>query len=446
MRRTYTYTFCLIMALLVGCKSEYPHIEYEGDLEEVVYDNIDSPVPITVAVNDPLYASYTRGVGVFEDLEGYSDEKWKSADFYIYAFYSPYAANNIDDANYSKPMDSKDNENYWCLVDDAEDEGLGHGKRARLDEDGESFLHWTNESRPEYNKKYQQHRYKFFAYYIDDAAGDMKIARPIRKKNQVAYDINIDGTQDIMCGYASPTEKQKENLVETGEKDILNNLDRLAYSTTTGHRDLHPIFTMKHQLAYLKFHMKAGTTGANKVDAAAFDVQIKNISIEAQTKGEFIVAAEDYEKLGAKFKGPVKELYMPTIDSEGKVVPGTENGFEPYKSPTEEEQEVGAFLVPAAEQYVLKLKCRQPKLKSDGTPERDEQGNPEFITYTVKYIMRLNNESFKAGYRYDITIHVYGHQRIKLGLGAVTWETGENVVIDDEISGGDHELEYEYGE
>lgn len=456
MKRRHTYAIGAYLAatLIIGCKSEYPHIEYEGDLGEVTYENIEAPVPIIVAVNDPIYVSYTRGAGVFDDLdeEHNSNDKWWGADFYVYAFYTPNGLPGTPQsaADYKAKMGSDSEEMPpFCLIDDAQEGEKGHGKLARLDKNKESFLHWVNDDKIYYNKTHQQCRYKFFAYYLDDAATDPStslIKSPERTSDRVTYDIEIDGTQDLMCGYASPTEIQIENLTKAGEKDIVNNIDALAYSTTTGNRDLFPIFHMKHQLTYLKFYVKAGSTNGI-IDPEASNVEIKNISIMTQTKGKFTVAAEDETNMKATFQGDAKELYMPIEDHEGKVITGTKEGFSPYVSPLADgkEIEVGmGFLLPESENYELKLYCRQLKYNTDGSPQLDEQGRPKEINYIVTYTLNLKDEAFKAGHKYEITIHVYGHQKIKLGLGEVTWSDGGKIEIDDEVSGDENNMEYDY--
>lgn len=430
---------CLTVTLTIGCKSEYPHIEYEGELDEVTYDKIESPVPIIVAVNDPIYVSYTRGVGVFDDLdEGDRSnyEKWLDADFYVYAFYSPNGIPGTPQsaADYKPSMNSNsENEDVppFCLVDDG-DPSTGHGRKARLDENKESFLHWEDEAKIYYSKIHQQCRYKFFAYYLDDAAttSDGTLRRPERFSDRVTYDVKIDGTQDLMCGYAEPTAPQIDNLLNAGERDIVNNIDALAYSTVTGNRDLFPIFTMKHQLVFLKFYIKKGSVNG-EVDPTAAQVEIKNISIKALTEGKLTVAAEDRTKMGATFSGGITTLYMPVKHDDGTVVAGTAEGFNPVVSPEADKKEIGAgFLVPEAESYELTLYCH-PK----------ESGLKD---YKVTYNLNRENDSFKAGHKYEVTIHVYGHQEIKLGLDNVTWIEGESIDVDDEVEDGDYDMKYDY--
>lgn len=458
MKRIYQHIIyiCLMVFVCAGCKPQYPHIEYEGNPGEVVFEHINSPVPIYVAVSDPLYENYTRGMGVFDNLkeETAGDDNWKKADIYVYAFYSPNGMEGApNDLNYSERMDSRDDEKIFCLLDDTEDENIGHGKRARLNRDMASFLQWVGNDKIYYNNTYQQYRYKFFAYHMDDAADLTR--KPERRRDYIAYDVKIDGTQDLMCAHATPTAKQLEALAATGDKHIVNNLDRLAYSTTTGHRDLFPIFRMDHQLAYVKFFLKADSVinpgGIKEMDPGVKDVRVKNIIIKAPYHGEFVVAADDTTKLGVNFTDEVKDIYMPVkvkVDEngvpvtdddgqkitvsrseQGKVMAGNAYGFNPRLVPETKEKEVGmGFLLPPSKSYELRLVCSQITTTASGKEVESDY-------YTSKYQLKFENNSFKAGHKYEVCIRVYGQQDIHLGLGETTWKDGGDIIIDGDGDG-----------
>ena len=456
MKRIYLHIFsmCLAVALLAGCKSDYPHIEYEGDPNKVEFDNLDSRVPIMVAISDPLYESYTRGMGAFDNVKDYSsiDENWKNADIFVYAFYSPDGmAGSPDGINYSERMNSKNEEKIYCLVDDADNDNLGHGKKARLNRDMTSFLQWTDEDMVYYNSTYPQYRYKFFAYHIDDAA-NMSM-KPERVVDYVAYDVKIDGTQDLMLGYAAPTPEQKSKLSSTGNKHILNNLDKLTYSAETGHVDLFPIFKMEHQLAYLKFFLKADSIvvdGKKVMDPEVKNVRVENIFITSPYHGEFIVAADDTSKLGINFTSETRPIYMPVkvktdadgnivtdekgrritvaSDEDGQVMPGDSYGFNPRFTPKAEEKELGVgYLLPAANKYKLDLVCKQLRV--------DENGNEvgEAIYHTSQYELYIpGGGSFEAGHKYEVMIKVYGLRDIVLGLEDLLWREGTDITVGEE--------------
>ena len=457
MKRIYSHIVhtCMAIMLLAGCKSDYPHIEYDGDPGKVEYDNIDFRVPIQVAISDPLFDSYTRGMGAFDNVKDPSsiDKNWKDADIYVYAFYTPDGLKSSPDGiNYSERMVSDNDEKFYCLVDDANNANIGHGKKARLNRDLGSFLQWSKDDQQNddnmvyYNSTYPQYRYRFFAYHLDDAA-DLS-QKPERLSDYVAYDIKIDGTQDLMCGYATPTAKQIASLNAVSNKHVFNNLKHLAYSTETGYIDLFPVFDMRHQLTYLKFFLKADSitnaAGEKVVDPEVKNVRIENIKITSPYHGEFVVAADDTSRLGITFTSEKKAICIPvkvktdangnivtdangrritvSRDEEGKVMAGNAYGLNPRLTPTEKEQEVGmGYLLPPSSMYQVELVCKQIK----------ESG--ETVYHTSQYELVLPNDaSFMAGCKYEVMIKVYGLRDIVLGLEDVLWRDGGDITVGEE--------------
>lgn len=473
---------CVASLTLAGCRQHYPGIEYDGLEDNIGVEYIDGKVPVYIAVNDPLFEHYTtRGAGAFEDLkDGVSiDQKWWEADFRVYAFLRRSFNGYNGELNYSERMNPSDDE-CSCLIDDNETDGaMGHGRRATLHEKQSAFLKWADEDEIYYNNAYQYYAYRFFAYYLDDAY-DFSKPPTIRTKDHISYDFTIDGTQDLMCGYASLTKAQiiEAETFKTGEKDnefFADNIKDLAFSKATGNRSIHPIFDMQHKLVYLKFKLKAGsiknTNGETTIDPEIANVHIRNISISVPTKGTMTVAADDTSKIGVTFdENSSKVLYMPikvktnehgeiVLDNNGKstymqkdeiggkIVPGYSEGFNPTIQPGVNPKEIGmGFLVPPAEEYALTLHCTQYKVDKDGNPQTDpDTGKQKIINYKVSYRLKLNTgKPFCEGYKYEVTIHVFGHQRIQLQLGDITWGNGGDIDLDDEVSGGDDDVQYEY--
>lgn len=243
------------MVMFASCRTDYPYKDFYGNLG---YDNSNSRVPVVIATNDSLY----------------------DADVYVYVFYTPTNVGSAPvDVNYSARMDSQDNEQFYCLIDDAENGNLGHGKKACMNEDMPLFLQWEDNGIVYYNNVYPQHRYKFFAYTISDAA-DMN-SSPVREHDYVAYDIEINGTQDLACGYARVTEKQAQ---------LFAGHSLQVYSAETGRLDLFPVLHMEHQLVSLRFNLMPGCV-------AVSSVCVKDMPY----RGRFVVAAEDEERMGVAF-------------------------------------------------------------------------------------------------------------------------------------------------
>ena len=280
----------LVLALLVGCTIEYPQKDF-FDVKDVVYDNTNLRVPILVAMD--------AAEETFDN-----EEEWANAIVNVYAFYTPTDTEGAPEAvDYSERMDSHDEEKVYCLVDDTDNDNEGHGKQARLSKS--SLLQWEDGDVVYYNSTYPQYRYKFFAYYLGNAV-DMEKMQPNRHHDYVSYDIQIDGTQDLMLMYgcATLTDKQKERF------GSLSN----SYSANTGALGLFPTFKMERQLlASLHFVVKEDSTS------------IKKIVITAPYKGRFVVAAADETKMGVTFDADTKDFSKPFEGGAKFYLPATES-------------------------------------------------------------------------------------------------------------------------
>ena len=320
----------LVLALLVGCTIEYPQKDFFGVKGDVVYDNTNLRVPILVAM-DAAEETFDNDTAIVN----------------VYAFYTPTDTEGAPDSvDYSERMDSQDEEKVYCLVDDTDNGNKGHGKQARLSKS--SLLQWEDGDVVYYNSTYPQYCYRFFAYYLGNAA-NMNNA-PNRYADYVSYDIEIDGTQDLMCGYATLTDKQKERF------GSLSN----PYSANTGALGLFPTFKMKRQHASLHFALSD--------DSAKGDL-IRNVVITAAPcKGRFVVAAADETQMGITFNTETKN-FAQSFEKEGAM-----------------------FFLPAANNYAVTIQL---------------SGNKSFSA-----VLDVNG-GFKAGMAYTVEVKVIDSKNIE---------------------------------
>ena len=263
MKRTYLHIICtsLLATLFVGCNIDYPEKDFFGYMHQAVFDNAGLRIPVLVAM---------------DDAQDMIDEELDSA-FYVYAFYTPTGVEGAPEAvDYRSKTD--------CLVGDS-----AGGKKARLGNDMSSILQWEDDEMPHYNSANSLYSYKFFAYYVGDAVKEG--TKLLRGADSVAYEIEIDGTQDLMCSVATPTEKQKSKL----EGSSL-----LPYSAETGYWGVYPTFTMAHQLVTLQFSLQSGGS------AEASRVCVRNLPY----RGVFVVAADDVTKMGVDFTAETTDFIV----------------------------------------------------------------------------------------------------------------------------------------
>ena len=169
-----------------------------------------------------------------------------------------------------------------------------------------------------YPTLYQETGYNFFGYFFDGAGRNCT-----RNEDHITYDIEIDGAQDIMLGYAPPlgTSEHKATLLQmmSGKKnpsdDELYQLESsdafkrifnsvTGYSAYSSRRGVHPIIDLHHCLTRLKFAV---------VPAArtAVDVVIDSILVWSPYKATVKVASRT---------NTLEELY----NSQSVIWPGSE--------------------------------------------------------------------------------------------------------------------------
>jgi len=433
------------LAVLESCSESYPGIDYDKTQGKTGIENQDEwtdKTPILVFVNEQnIFTVKTRGLGAFENNDTVNPIRLANSTFYVYAFRDGYSTSGHEElqeqtdfrrSRYNDPNISGyaiDYENRHCLLDGINyDEGCS----MKLHANGSGRLDYVEyeDNTPTYGD-YGDVPYNFFAYYMDDA----KINRTNRKEKGISYEVEIDGTQDLMCGYApNLTEELKKGasspywgvwktLKEEEQNQILN---IGGYSLQSAHRGIHPMVNFKHQLARLTFTAYPG-------DETASNVILRKVEVESRYKGTFTVASRDLSDIGIKFDNerralslreasdgvnPCEELntYEVTYDDSMKDIKW-------YERPS---VKVGSSLLVAPDTlYTLNLYWSEWIVRKEGEePALVEHTNP------IKYALKVDG-GFEAGVEYPIMIAIYGSQPIQVFANVEGWKTGEPIHLDD---------------
>lgn len=419
--------YLLFVAFFVSCSDSYVGIDYKDDTKDTLnYETIYDKVPIMMSLNNPYYISTNRGVGAIDPDREWV---WNNLTFYVYSFLANnYAYNGAIDyrATYN-PLIEEDRNNPWqCLVDDPET-GLGAPTKINYDE---TLDFVDRDAAYYYSQTNQEHKYNFFAYTIDDA--QILNDRAVREKERIYLDIKIDGTQDVICSVARPTQSQLESLDPTANKWFATNVlnGELLYSTTTGHRSIFPVFDAKHCLSRFVFNLVGE-------DAMSDKIYVEDIYVKAHRDWRLTVAANDTSRLGMTMIPGVteelEEIHLCEIPEDGETVDGSQTGLTPLKHSVGKNEIINNFglglLLPPREQYDLYIACAFQS--TDGKIRRylaryDLKNRTVLPDGTNKYY------PFVAGSEYQVTIHIYGYQPIKLSMDGLDWGEPEFIPIDDE--------------
>ena len=320
--------------------------------------------------------------------------------------------------------------------------------------------------------------------------------KPHRDADKFWYEnFAIDGSQDLMAGYAPQITKdmfEEGGRYATQRKQLTDNeLHRILtdekYTSFAAHRNVEPVIDLKHLLTRLRFTMVAG-------DSTASYTTIDSVYVTSPYHGDFVVAVnsskpEDLAKIGFKPRmDEVTNLYLhdeSVTDEDGHLLPtgimkvdNTDKANvekrtvlwkDEYWDPDDlkkdpkvytriplnqrEHKRIGDdLLIPEQEQITLVIKSTYDPARNPNPEKGKGDRKREFRSrYIIKAASQANSPTdpkyydaeqgkclFKRGYIYDVTMVVYGLQKIMIWANVEEWEDGGEVIIDPDDT-DDHE-------
>lgn len=463
-----------ILLMMPACNSSYPGIEYEPNPDDQPSNEEDIMVektPIKIYTNNPGFFSITngtktRGTGAFEESDV---AKYLSATFHVFAFRTGVGEDgtggqppltepvNLQRSAYSTNKNQADPDNRSCLLD-GEDYNIGMPFKFIPDEFSDDMgpLEAQVDYPLYYSGSYQDVGYSFFGYHIDDF--EPTAANTHRNDSEIYYDIDIDGSRDILLGYAEPL--KWEDFETNGKyaeikKDLSKEeIDRMlemhgGYSSYSGHRRVNPVINMKHQLTRLKFEAYPG-------DNSASNVKITGISVCAPKKAKMVVAGRRLSDV--RFEPYYKDKYSEAdeiwlseaAEEVGKPCPGhlRNEGYtvqwEDYMKDVPALQrpmtQIGSSLMLApCKTYDLYLSYTFTK--ADGEEKRFKA---HYVIQAPKndglsYDPTTGTNMFMPGIQYNIKIAVFGLQDIQISAAVSGWKEEKDPIVVDPDQNPDYQ-------
>ena len=486
----------LIAAIsLVACSESYPGLIYDEPGNKVVNEEgLDSAtlVPLYVYVNKQSFFTATatpsngmapigtRGIGPFQPITSPTDEagnpiiytaedtiRYYQTNFRIFAFRDGKYA-TIGSA-YPAELANEPNMTWTRLAEDAS----GHRDEDKLNclVDGYSFYEGlsshlddksgliTEVKAPLFYGTYQDVGYNFFAYVSDDLETSANTVH--RTQDSIYYnDITIDGTQDVMCGYAPKLtdevlrDRYSQVVLTDAERNRILNIGN--YSTYAAHRNIDPYVDIYHQLTRLQFRIFPG-------DETATATTVDSIYIDAPNTGRLIVAHRDPSRVGLYMNNKVGRYYLhekpEIVDS---VIAGStvtkrmlrncniltagkyrvewkekywQNKAENVKVPVFERDYIdlgGSIMLPQSSEFVITI-C-----STFTTPEGEEKKAVSHYRVTAESLGEIPENwdettqqyVFKRARYYTINLVVYGLQPIQVAANIESWQAGGDIYID----------------
>lgn len=439
-------------AVVAACTQSYPTLVYdepENNLDVLNKDGMSNRTPIMMFVNpqDFFSISATRGSGPFPpaDLSKYQD-----GTIYVYAFRSDYnvqgsVLNYLPDftktayaAGYPHDTDFAD-----CLLD-GEDYYYGVPTKLMPESSGQlitsyhfedNVLKFGNDLGQSYyySNVYQETPYNFFAYYLDDA----EVLGKHREADKIWYDLEIDGTQDIMCGGTPDFNKNLETRYSTqyeklsdAEKNTIRNIG--GFSKFAADRDIPPYIDMRHKLTRLEFL-------AYPADTAAHNLIITDIKINTTPRCKLTVAARDTSEVGIEFDKNIKRSLPLRMDNPPDVM-GNYQGYIVDIKPEERDKkswqdrtpvQIGEnIILPSDTVYDIDITIAQRVKTTSTTDSLAKYTSPKKLRLELK--PGEQTRWFEPGKIYTIHMAVYGRKEIEVYTTIQNWIKGDNVWVDDD--------------
>ena len=392
-----TISFCLLM--FSSCNRSMPTMiwEYEDEM-----DNEESFADTTfmMFVNEQSFFSQvaTRGTGAFDASFDYNKNKLANANIHVFAFRDSRKITDMpENVDFSRSVFSGRNTdalNESCLLDG---EDYKFGMPTRLSATSNGMLLPQYDGSIAFSKAKSYVGYNFFGYYLDDL--QVSSANTHRTSEKIWYDIEIDGSQDVLCGMAPQlTNSVLSSKISAGKLSIPSDERKVivsykGYSAYAAKRGVYPVIDMQHVFARLVFT-------AYPYDENANYIKITGVSVRTPYKGSLTVASRKLDEIGFQITN-IKDstdlfLCAPSKDGVKSAQPMAETTVQLIESEKELDwkertgKRLGeSLLLPPAESYLV-------------TVHATENGADKTKTYTIT----APKASFKAGAVYNIKIAV----------------------------------------
>lgn len=269
---------------------------------------------------------------------------------------------------------------------------------------------------------YGDGNYEFYGYFLDDAGTEGPDGERITRTDTayVAH-IAIDGTQDVLVGYADRDTVVAHKAQKTPPVEV--NKDRLFSAYGIRKWDAKPEMYFRHKLARFDFFVRSGE------EAAANKVKVMGVNVISKTKADVIVAGNSiYQGLKNIAEPDTLTLQAKVIDDAGtgayhldtlKNIGGV---LAPDYGGLDKNVGGSILVIPGDEKYALGMELEQPGVVAPVT--KTQWMNIDFSKLTT------GEKYAKAGYKYSVTLVVYETKPVEIVISLAPWEEGDPFVLD----------------
>lgn len=448
------------LAMMASCTNEdnlvVDPVNPTPDAEDKVAITLGIDAP---SVNATLGGRSTGSVGDVADPQGTAAEnkknKWNGQQLYIAMFEK--GTTNIAEVDGTEVL-TFDNHQYYAP------RGTENTESGDIRIYNSPLTNNNDEGVLQYEYYPVSGQYDFYGYHVDDAGGTTSTEAPLKVTG-----IQIKGWQDIMGARTKEfTEANYKPADFTGNWADMTGWD---FSARTARNKIKPILKFEHQLARLKFFVRAGSDQTALMEKNAQDawVEKENVTGQQVTNAMYIksLTVNDLIQnltmdLDATVDGKkciettpadetLKDFVLGEYDATTNSIvelkpvapiwPISQKNEDTYK-----ETPVGESIMffpygDSKTQLTLDLELTQWVIDTEDETKAD--GATDKYTWTQKtqpatVIVKAENvkldgvaqTAFEAGKSYNVYITVYGFERIEVTAELTPWTLGGDVDVD----------------
>ena len=315
-----------------------------------------------------------------------------------------------------------------------------------------------------------QGTYDFYGWHVDDLEAEPDATNPLLIK-----DITITGSQDIMGARTKEfTEANYGQSAGFTGADFLQ-MTGWDFSARTARNGIKPILQFEHQLARLKFFVRAGSDKTiksagwqtqedkegNNVESDAMHVtaitvkkMYNDLEMNLNDNGAITTSTTtpieeivDFSLLSRGDDGNMKSQLDPVAptakyDANDDATKGVQVGesvmFFPYG-----DSKTAIELSIDLEQYVRIWGEEGDAFNADYWDYKEQTANLKVHASSVKLPGSTVTE-FEAGKSYNVYITIYGFEKIEVSAELTAWEMGGDVDVDVEEEQSKHKVEVSF--
>lgn len=268
--------------------------------------------------------------------------------------------------------------------------------------------------------------YNFYGYYIDDAKNGNPLAaaapQPVidEAAGTLTLPVQISGKEDIMLAKADPA-------ADIAGNEKISDVSKV-YGAYAARRGVVPNLVFNHCLSRFNFKIKAGN------QATADNITVAGMTISSHDKATLLIASNSAEPGLVDIDADVVEFPLQVRSGNSLAPLSLNDAVKPaYKTDADDPgDDFGepVLVIPGDKTYEVKLSLSQKDYSFN---------NPFDIALTIDFDKLLvgqgetKDSEAVAGHQYDVTLIVYGLEKVDVKVTLAQWQSSGSFIIDPDV-------------